>query len=113
MLFVPLCLQRNARILRLLLDAGAKPTFPFFLDVFRPLPGSGIALQQRRWSPEAHLLCFPPGLHAAVAELLRISYKHGGAVGPAGRLRWPFLMASLRDLLLPVLAQDVLDWFPG
>ena len=66
-------------------------------------------LQKGTWSPAFHPFC-PPTFKAAAAELLRISRKHGGAVGPGGRLRWAFTPATLASLLLPALADDMSPW---
>ena len=69
-------------------------------------------LQAGAWSREGHF-CFPPAFKEAVAELLRISHKHGDVAmrpaAPGGR-RWPFDVDTLVELLLPVLARNPTDW---
>jgi hypothetical protein len=75
--------------------------------VWAPLP-----LQASAWSQEGHF-CFPPAFKEAAVELLRISRKHGDvAMRPAatGGRRWPFDVATLLKLLLPVLARNPTDW---
>lgn len=65
--------------------------------------------QKGAWSTAFHTFC-PPAFKAATAELLRISRKHGGAVGPGGRLSWAFTPGTLVELLLPLLADDMSPW---
>ncbi|KAL4440024.1 hypothetical protein ABPG75_003025 [Micractinium tetrahymenae] len=100
--------RRDAAMVSLLLQAGARLQHPHLLDVIRPRPGSLFASKAGSWSPRTHS-CFPPAFKAAAAELLRISHKHGGSVR-AGRLAWAFDCNLLVDLLLPALGGRAADW---